>query len=230
VKKFTFSFVTFLFLAFFISNALAGQEGKSLKDRIKSVVNRKYAKHSRLELTVYPMTSMSINDAFYQKFGGGLGLGYHFNESFGLQLMGTYSLNRNTSYASYYGSNEATTVPWSGKRKILVGADLCWAPVYGKVNLAAEFVMHFDTYIIAGVTAISGEQESDSSFAFGAAFGIGMHFFMTRSFALKLEIRDHVLFNDQVSYSGLDPVNDVQHQLIFNIGLSIFFLEGSQEE
>jgi outer membrane beta-barrel protein len=233
VKK--LQLLTILLLTTALSaSALAEEETRTLKDRIRSVSNLLYSKSGRMELTVYPATSMSINDAFYQKFGIGLGLGYHINNAFALQVMGTYSLNMESGYAAYHGSNPDTDVPYAGKRNILIGADFCWAPVYGKVSLAAEWILHFDTYLMGGIGGIGGDQVEDSSFGIAGTFGLGVRLFFNRTFALKLEIKDYVLFNDKVSW-GTPPnetvkEGDVQHQLLFNLGLSIFFLEGRAED
>jgi len=204
---------------------------KSLKDRIKSVSNRMYVKSGRLELTILPMTSISLNDAFYQKLGGGLGFAYHFSEMFSAQAMVTYSLNLDADHASSYtiSPEGESTIPYAGKRTFLASADFCWSPIYGKISLAAEWVMHFDTYIMAGLGGIGGEQAEGSSFGFGMDIGLGARLFFNRTFAIKLELKDYMIFTDKVSFGEIEK-SDVQHQLLFNLGLSIFFLDGDEED
>jgi outer membrane beta-barrel protein len=104
-----------------------------------------------------------------------------------------------------------------------------WAPVYGKISLASEWVMHFDTYLAGGVGVVGSQQsDQESSMGLAASFGLGMHFFVSRSVALKLELKDFLVFNDKVSIASIDE-SDVQHQLVFNLGLSFFFLDGASE-
>jgi outer membrane beta-barrel protein len=209
--------------------AAAQEEARTLKERIKSVSSKLHAKSGRLELTLLPMTSMSLNDAFYQKFGGGLGLTYHFSESWSAGLLATYSLNLQTSNAAYFGRKEIS-VPYAGMRNFLVGLDLAWAPLYGKVSLAAEWVMHFDTYLIAGVAGIGGEQVGDElSFGFAASFGLGVRLFLSRMFAIRVELKDYMVFNDTVTFQSQEK-GDFQHQLMLNLGLSMFLLEGDVED
>jgi outer membrane beta-barrel protein len=212
------------------TGALA-QEGGSLSDRIPSVSRKLHVKDGRMELTLFPLTSISLNDAFYQKLGGGLGIGYHLNEFFSLQLAATYSLNLENSNASAYtiAPGQNSVIPYAGKRTLLVNADLDWAPVYGKVSLASEWIMHFDTYLCAGFAAIGGEQVKGSSFAFGMDVGLGFRLFFSRSIALKCELKDVIVFTDKVSYGEVSR-SDVQNQLLFNLGLSFMFLEGSRED
>ena len=212
--------------------AQAAEKSKSLKDRIRSVSNRMYGKAGRLEVTAFPLTSMSLNDAFYQKLGGGIGLGYHLSEGFSIQALFTYSLNLETNNATAYTISPTgeTLIPFAGKRSLLAGADFCWSPVYGKISLAAEWILHFDTYLMGGVAFIGGEQTDDrDSYAFAADFGLGVRVFFSPAVALKLEIKDYMVFNDQVSFGDIEK-SDVQHQLLFNLGLSFFFLDGSGED
>jgi outer membrane beta-barrel protein len=211
----------------------AQEETRTLKDRIKSVSNRMFVKSGRMELTVLPLTSISLNDAFYQKYGMGAGIAYHISEAFAIQALLTYTLeplNVDTGNATYHGSKLSTDIPYAGKRNFLVGADFCWSPVYGKVSLAAEYVMHFDTYLMGGIGGIGGELKDSTNFGFAGSFGLGIRLFFNRTFALKLELKDYMVFNDKVSIKDLPAKSDVQHQLLFNLGLSIFFLEGSQED
>lgn len=214
--------------------ARAQEETRTLKDRIKSVSNRMFAKSGRVELTVLPLTSISLNDAFFQKYGLGAEFAYHISEAFAIQALITYTLpdlNVDTGNAGYHGSRPDTKIPYAGKRSFLLGADFCWSPVYGKVSLAAEYVMHFDTYVMGGVGAIGGDLGDTTNFGFAGSFGLGLRFFFNRSLALKIELKDYMVFNDKVKIlKDSDSKSDVQHQLLFNLGLSIFFLEGSQED
>jgi outer membrane beta-barrel protein len=89
--------------------------------------------------------------------------------------------------------------------------------------------MHFDTYLCAGFAAIGGEQVKGSSFAFGMDVGLGFRLFFSRSIALKCELKDVIVFTDKVSYGEVSR-SDVQNQLLFNLGLSFMFLEGSRED
>jgi outer membrane beta-barrel protein len=207
------------------------EEGGSLKDRIKGVSGKLYLKSGRLELTLLPLTSVSLNDAFYQKLGGGLQLAYHFSDAWALGLTGTYSLNLDSGNATYYG-RQGESIPYAGKRTYLFSLEGMWAPLYGKISVAAEWTLHFDTYLLVGLGGIGGEQTSsagDSSFGVAATFGLGARLFFLRWLALRLEFRDYLLFNDKVTF-GTQEKADVQNQLMINIGLSFFVLDGDAEE
>jgi outer membrane beta-barrel protein len=225
-----------LFLALILSSpAWASDHPKTLKERIKSVSNRSYLKSGRVELTLLPFTSLSLNDAFYQKLGGGLGLAYHFNDAFAIQAMGTYSLNLDTSNATKYSISPTgdVVIPYAGKRTYLFDAGLCWSPIYGKISLAAEWILHFDTYVTAGIGGIGGEIKKGtadaSNFGFAGVAGLGARVFFDRTFALKMELKDYMVFTDKVTFKTQER-SDVQHQLMVHFGLSIFLGQGSEED
>lgn len=216
--------------------AVAEEKIKDLKDRISSVSNRVFIKSRRLELMIFPLTSISLNDAFYQKLGMGAGLAYHISEAFAIQVIGTYTLDvfniKTANTALYTSTNKKTAIPYSGKRTWLADIDLTWSPIYGKINVASEAVLHFDTYLLAGFGAIGGELAgSDTNVGLAATFGLGLRLFFSRSIALKAEFKDFMIFNDKVTVrEGLPSNSDFQHQLMFNLALSFFFLEGIVEE
>jgi outer membrane beta-barrel protein len=229
VKKINYFFAMLLWV--WAGSALAQEEqgSKSLKDRIRSVSNRLYIKGGRMEITLFPLTSISLNDGFYQKFGGGLGFAYHLNDAFAIQVMGTYSLNAETENATYHGTG-AVKIPYAGKRTFLASADLAWSPLYGKISLASESIFHFDTYVMAGMGVIGGEIISGSNAGVCFDFGLGVRMFLTRMVAIKAELMDFMVFNDKVSIVQGNEKSDVQSQLLFNLGLSFFFPEGAAEE
>jgi len=204
-------------------------EAQSLRERIKGVSGKLYLKSGRLEITALPLTSISLNDAFYQKLGGGLQLAYHFSDAWAVGLTGTYSLNLDSGNAQYHGS-QLENIPYAGKRTFLVSLEGMWAPLYGKVSVASEWTLHFDTYLLAGLGLLGGDQtQEDTSFGISATFGLGARLFFVRWLALRLEFRDYLLFNDTVTYRETER-SDVQNQLMVNIGLSFFVLDGDAEE
>jgi outer membrane beta-barrel protein len=93
-----------------------------------------------------------------------------------------------------------------------------WAPIYGKLSLAAEAVLHFDTYIAAGVGFVAPNQ-SDTTMA--ANLAIGQHYFINRWVALRLEVRE------QIFAWARNPATDAQTHwqgfLSASVGACFFF-------
>ena len=60
----------------------------ALGDKVKAVQRKGFLKRGRFE--VAPILALSLNDAFYQKIGGGLRLAYNVQDSFAIAARGSY--------------------------------------------------------------------------------------------------------------------------------------------
>lgn len=223
--------------------ALAAAQSKSdaFAGKIPPVSGQLFRTGGRLELTLGG--AMSLNDAFYTKYFGSAKLTYHFNEfwSAALAASGGAAVQSGSSVlcSSTTGCNDAVDQQlWQvpGKINAIVGLEAGWTPVYGKLNLLAEQVGHFDLTILAGpdlifhqevvsaadaavLAANGGSPGSESTI--GGHFGIAARLFFAQWIALRLEVKDYV-------YGVKVPNNaaagtDVQNQLFTELGLSFFF-------
>ena len=66
---------------------LFGERDVALGDRVKAVQRKGVLKRGRFE--VAPLLAVSVNDAFYQKVGGGLRLAYSPQDSFAIAARGS---------------------------------------------------------------------------------------------------------------------------------------------
>ena len=94
-----------------------------------------------------------------------------------------------------------------GKLRRIVGAEVAWSPVYGKLNVFAEKVAHFDLSLLAGgdldlprrgaraqrrgALAARGRSPSLAS-TVGGHVGLGSRLFFTEWLAPRLEVKDYV--------------------------------------
>jgi outer membrane beta-barrel protein len=123
-----------------------------------------------------------------------------------------------------------------GRIRMIVGAEGAWTPVYGKLNVLAEQVAHFDLSILLGpdlvvhdkivsqqeaaILAANGETPASES-SIGGHAGVAARLFLAEWLALRLEVKDYV-------YGVKVPNNaavgtDVQNQLFAELGFSFFF-------
>ncbi len=115
--------------------------------------------------------------------------------------------------------SDLSSVP--GKIGFLAGAEVGWAPLYGKVNLFAEKVLHFDTGVLAGVSAIQYAAPGGAmTTTIGGHLGIGQRYFLTSFMTLRLELRDYI-YSAQIVQLG-DQSSKIENQLMLEIGLSLF--------
>ncbi|WP_242361816.1 outer membrane beta-barrel domain-containing protein [Anaeromyxobacter sp. SG17] len=220
--------------------ALAQTKADAFAGKIPPVSGQLYRKAGRVELTA--TGNLSLNDAFYSKYFGGLKLGYHFTEAWSLSVQGALGATRPTGSAvvcpknsGCVDANDAMLLQVPGKLRRIVGAELAWAPVYGKLNVFAEKVAHFDLSILAGADLISHDEVLGPSDAgalaasgkdpalvstVGGHVGLGARLFLKEWLALRLEVKDYV-YGVEVPNNGAGK--DWQNQIFTELGLSFFF-------
>jgi outer membrane beta-barrel protein len=204
----------------------------SLADKIPPISGNLWAKKGRFEIT--PNVGFSLGDAFFQKYAFGLKLNYHFYESFAVGLHGSYAVSTPGSAVSVCKSDNSCSSPTMddlkdvpGKVSLLAGLDLNFSPIYGKVNVLAEKVLHFDVSVLAGVDLVQYMQPGGSdTFTVGGHVGIGQRYFITPMLVLRIELRDYI-YSSKIVRLG-DSDSKIENQLMLDIGLS-FLLGGSRE-
>jgi outer membrane beta-barrel protein len=209
--------------------------------KIPPVSGQLYRKAGRLEATL--TGNLSLNDAFFAKRFGGVKLGYHLTEAWSVAAHGAAGsaaktgstvLCSATAGCSDAGEGQLWQVP--GEILWLAGVEVAWAPVYGKLNVLAEKVAHFDLSILAGADWIAAREvlagaDAASLAASGGSpgtvtspgghVGLGARLFFTEWLALRVEVKDYLYFPDVPNNGG----EALQSQLFTEIGLS-FFLPG----
>ncbi|MBS2029152.1 MAG: outer membrane beta-barrel domain-containing protein [Deltaproteobacteria bacterium] len=205
---------------------------KTLEERIRPVSGSLFIRKSRSELE--PVVGISFNDAFFQKYMFGLRYAYHATDSFSVELGGAFGISMPSGEVNTCTAQGCVTPTKDqlqgtpGNVGLIIGASGVWAPLYGKINLVGEKVLHFDTFFLGGLDGLSYAVPSvdpsvapTSTFTFGGHFGIGQHFVINDFTALRVELRDYL-------YSGQRAVNGVleshlENQFMLDIGVSFFF-------
>jgi outer membrane beta-barrel protein len=210
----------------------AKEAADAFGQRIPPVSGRLYSKAGKLEIT--PTANLSLNDAFFSKYFFGGKVGWHATETWSFSGSITTGFARATGSTAVCPRNEGcqsatdaqlTQVP--GELRTMVGAEIGFSPVYGKLNAFAEKVIHFDLSFLLGADWIRyrGVQSATDANAgadpgvqstFGAHVGLGTRVFLGRTTALRIEVKDY-LYRAPVLGS-----NTIQNQLFTEIGLSFF--------
>jgi outer membrane beta-barrel protein len=210
-----------------------------LKDRIPPVVRHVFLLKERWELV--PSVAFSFRDPFFTKYVFELSLTYNFNDTLGAMVRAGYAVDAvsgsaqictvNVEAGGTRGCRSPTYDEVNGKGtgqiNFLGAVDVQWTPVYGKFNLFAEWVLHFDLYGILGPAFVSykgpppsGQTGSASDFTVGGEVGIGMRFFFNKWMTLRLELRDDIYGEKSPTPSGGTAV---QNQLFIDVGIGFFF-------
>jgi outer membrane beta-barrel protein len=228
-------------LAATLPGAAAGQsKADAFAGKIPPVSGQLFRKAGRLELGV--TGNLSLNDAFFTKYFGGVRLGYHFTESISAAAYASTGLTSESGSAvvcsATAGCSEASESQlWQvpGRIRAVAGLEAAWSPVYGKLNVVAEQVAHFDLSLVAGPDAIVHDQvlsrrdaelllasggEPVTETAIGGHVGIAARLFLAEWLAARLEVRDYVYL---VKVPNNGSGGDLQNQLFTELGVSVFF-------
>jgi outer membrane beta-barrel protein len=217
--------------------AARGSAADAFENKVKPVSGQLYTKAGKLELTL-PSGIVSFNDAFFNKYMAGAKVTYHLSEYFSVGVTGAYgttSTTGSTSICNQQGCRSATQVELDqvpGEIKWMVGAEVGFSPIYGKLNVFAEKALHFDLFILGGADLVTyrdvltGQQArpppggqgltAGNVTQPGGHVGLGARIFFARFMALRLEVRD-VLYQVPALATG-----KLQNQLLAEAGLSFF--------
>lgn len=217
----------------------AGQsKADAFAGKIPPVSGQLYRKGGRLELTA--LGNMSLNDAFFTKYFGGAKLAYHFTESLSAAVYASAGAARSAGSALVCSAAEGCADPedkelWQvpGRIRSIAGVEGAWTPVYGKLNVVAERVAHFDLGVVLGPDAIIHDKvlapadadalalaggSPSTETTIGGHVGLAARLFLTEWLALRLEVKDYIYVVEVPNNGG----NDLQNQLFTELGVSVF--------
>jgi outer membrane beta-barrel protein len=200
----------------------SGERDVALGDRVKAVQRKGFLKRHRFELT--PILALSVNDAFYQKFGGGLRVAYNVADSFAIAARGLYFeplRTDNVRLGKVAFQGQLLTSQLYGQTML----DGVWSPIYGKAAVLGRHIVHFDLFLQAGVglvwSATSVEPRNEGPH-FATDIGGGVRFYPKEWFAFELGLAA-TFYTDRAA-EAVPSV--VQNLLVANVGFSFFYPMG----
>ncbi len=179
-------------------------------------------------LEVQPMFAFSIGDPFWRTFGLGLRVEHHLDERWSLSahaIGGASLLSAPVQVCGQICNDPAAEKLRStpGKLQILAGAELGWAPVYGKLSLMGNRTLHFDAYISAGpelvreMIARDATSPESGRWAAGGRVSIGERLFFTNTFMLRIAA-------SQLVYAGrVRGQSEIERKLTIEGGIAWLF-------
>lgn len=215
-----------------VTGAPFSEKDVALGDKVKAVQRKGFLKRGRFE--VEPVFALTVNDAFYQKFGGGLRLAYNFHDSFALAIRGvTFRQPEWSSPRSWQPAPIRTDATREGK--IAFGGQLLssqiydqvmldgiWSPIYGKVSVLDNHIVHFDLYLAAGfglVWTATTEPPRNERPPIATDIGGGVRFYPKDWMAFDIGLMA-TLYPDRPQASL--PAT-IQKVFVANVGVSFFF-------
>ncbi len=202
--------------------------GDELRERIPAVTGHLFLKNNRHEIS--PIYNVSIADAFLRKHIGALAYTFHLDEHLAITARGGFTLLSRHSgtvqvceaTASCREPNDVELNRLPGNTNLMAGLQAEFSPVYGKINLIAERVLHFDIYVTGGLGLSSYSIQKDGADASGMSpallLGVGQRYFVNQWLAVRLEIIDFLYFQP----TGKKD-RQIQNDFLFTVGASFFF-------
>lgn len=198
-------------------------EERAARSGTPLIANKLYPMQYRFELT--GLFDYSFNDKYVQHTGGSGALAFHLFDWLALEGFGGYLVGdetgivgnvRNTGSSAKKLSSgvqcaNATCEPqlpdmW--QTTWFAGADVQWAPIYGKISAVSEYDLNFQLYGLAGAGAegitrlLNNAQFDAPQVRISANYGIGVRLIPWKWVALRAEVRN---------YNGLNP-NVEEHE------------------
>lgn len=174
--------------------ALAQAEVLENPGTTSAVQDRLYRMNHELMLGVGVMPA----DAYYKGYYAGLSYTYHFTDSFAWQVgRGAYSYNVETSLRRQLERDfgvSPTASAFEDQAEWMVGSDIMWSPIYGKVAILNNKVVHFETFLLGGATVVKLNRSGVDSFRPGANVGLGVRVFKSDTLSFRLDVTNNFVF------------------------------------
>lgn len=95
----------------------------------------------------------------------------------------------------------------------MVGSDLMWSPIYGKMAVSNRKVVHFSAYLLGGGTVVK-LQRADG-FRPAVNVGLGLRVFSSQNVSFRFDVTNNVVF---VGATRVIQVPTLQLSTAFNFG------------
>ena len=189
------------------------------------ISNKLYPMQYRFELT--GIFDYSFNDKYVQHTGGSGAVAFHLFDWLALEGFGGYLVGDETGIVGNVRNDGSSAkkfdegqdcandfcepqLPDMWMTTWFAGADVQWAPIYGKISAVSEYDLNFQLYALAGAGAegITRHLNNDPNaldtpqVRISANYGLGVRLMPIKWVALRAEIRN---------YNGLNP-NVEEHQ------------------
>ncbi len=154
--------------------------------RVSAVQERLYRMHHELDLGVGVLPL----DAYYKGLTLQLGYSYHFSDSFSWQVgRGAWSYPLNTGLREQLERDFGVQPTVFEQVEWMVGSDLVWSPVYGKLAVLNQRVLHFGGHLSVGGTVM----KMNVGFRPAVNLGVGARLYSSKWLSFRFDVTDNVM-------------------------------------
>lgn len=187
----------------------------TLQDRIKAMARKTFLKTGRFELQ--PSMMFTVNDPFFRSFAAAGRVSWHINEAFALEIGGGYIPPFFVQELEPVGllRKELALINADNKLFALADVGLTFSPLYGKMAVFGDGIIHFDGFVSAGLGATFDNGVDVIHPAMNV--GVGGRIFLTRWLVVRGDLRDYIYPQEKAGISTL------QNLVFVSVGLGIYF-------
>ncbi|AKU92130.1 outer membrane beta-barrel domain-containing protein [Vulgatibacter incomptus] len=179
-----------------------------------AVQNRKYTASHEFSVNAGSLPM----DAFYKGYTASGAYTLHFSDLWAWEVVNAaYSFNVDTDLRRELESNWGVTptrfptIQWLGNSNLVV------KPLYGKLAWLNGSLLYGELFFTAGPAVASyesdGELQSSGTYV-GANVGLGLRFYLSESWSLRLDARDYYFVSPK-------DVKSTSNELFFSTGISL---------
>jgi hypothetical protein len=193
-------------------------------DQINAVQKRPLREARRLEIWGYGV--MGIADPYLQRWGGGLRASWHFREglSVGLDASGLGSW---ATQELVIAKRELHARVLESHQRAALAAVASIAPIYGKVALPGDALVHLETFVDAGLGGAFTETDSGRGLRPMLTGGIGQRVFLGDSVALTARLGGN-LYAERLVVDG-QPTTHAMGFWTVQLGLSWYWPQSKED-
>jgi hypothetical protein len=196
----------------------AGAKDAAGSDRIQAVQRRPLREANRLEL--WPYFTMSIADPYLQRVGGGLRALWHLREGAALGVDGSGLASFETEELAIARRELRARVIESRERMALRAVGSI-APLYGKVALPGDALVHFEVFMDAALGGAWTETDAGSGLRPLVGAGLGERLLLSSTVALTARVGGEV-YAERVFVNGSYGTHAMGYWSVA-FGLSFYF-------
>lgn len=194
-----------------------GAGASAAQDEIHAVQKKPLREARRLELWAYG--AGGIGDPYLQRWGGGVRALWHAREGLALGLDARAFQTYRTEEL-VIAKRELHARILESRERASVAAVAALAPLYGKVALPADLLLHFEAFVDAGLGAAYTETDSGRGVRPMVMAGVGQRLFLGDNLAFTVRVGGEMYAERYQLTSG--PATHAAGFWTFALGLSLY--------
>jgi outer membrane beta-barrel protein len=180
------------------------------RTEMRSLESPLFSKKMRLEFT--PTFGMNTSDPYMDVYLYGLSIRGHIWDSLAIEGMMLMASTSETAVTTYMNNDGFANKPVASKMESMSSISLVLTPIYAKMSVLANFILHYDMFFTGGIGQTKTNWESASTYN----LGIGAKVWIYKWFSFTAELRDFIHKEQRESE------NISKHNVTLLFGTNIF--------